>query len=404
MLEVLSVDGLDGLAEGLDVELLVGDGGGVGEVVAVGEVGVLVVLRGLVEERACDEDKELVCGEELVVVVFELFGREVFGDFLEVLFRDATVWVEVFAYLREVDPSGDGGFECGDVFTLFISVVAEVGVAGFDEDDGAEANLAEDGGEEDAGIDAVGLTGGEHFVEEAYVLYVGTRGGVGGAGDGGVGDAAVEGVVPDGEGLLGDILGAVGLVAGESVDDALVEDVGEDLLDVGVLLVDVGGEEEACVDDLAAEFLWEAEGEGAFIDGADVEVEVFDVDLFVVDEAGECEVEWTVLPEEAQLVIFPFDGGMEGVYLPTGGEYFLEYGDVVEGGGVDDNTENGVVGGSGEGEIEGGVGVSGGEEERGVELVVEEGGEGGGEVDLAWVKLFLGGIATGGEEEEEEDP
>lgn len=79
-------------------------------------------------------------------------------------------------------------------------------MAWFDEDDWAEAYLAEYGGEEDAGIDAVGLACVEYFVEEADVLDVGARVGVGCAGDGGVGDAAVEGVVPDGESLFCDVL------------------------------------------------------------------------------------------------------------------------------------------------------------------------------------------------------
>ena len=67
------------------------------------------------------------------------------------------------------------------------------------------------------------------------MLYVGARRGVGGAGDRGVGDAAVEGVVPDGEGLVNDGLGVVVLVAGEAGDGALGEYVGEDLLYVGVV-------------------------------------------------------------------------------------------------------------------------------------------------------------------------
>lgn len=67
-------------------------------------------------------------------------------------------------------------------------------------------------------------------------------------------------------------------------------------------------------------------------------MEVLNVDFLVVDVAGEGEVEGAVLADEAQLVVLPFDGGMEGVGLAPGGEYLLKDGDVVKGGRVDDNA------------------------------------------------------------------
>ena len=77
------------------------------------------------------------------------------------------------------------------------------------------------------------------------------------------------------------------LVACEAEVWVLVEDVGEYLLYVGVVFVYVGCEEVACVE----EGVGGAEGEGAFVDGACVEADVFDVDGFVVDVAGEGEVD-----------------------------------------------------------------------------------------------------------------
>ena len=335
------------MAELFDVELLVAHFVGVGEVLSVGEVGFLVVLGGFVEEAVGEGAFELVDADAALLPLFELPVGEVFGYGAD----GGGVGLQFALEVGEVDPGGDGGFEEGDVFAVFVGVVAEVGVAGFDEDDGFEAYFAEDGGEEDAGVDAVGLAVAVDFVEEAYVLDVGVGGGVGGAGDGGVGDAALEGVAPDGADLFGDVAGSV-LVAGEADGGVAVEDVGEDLLDVGVVFVDVGGEEVAGVD----EGVGGAEGEWAFADGARVEAEVFDVDGFVVDVAGEGEVEGARLAEGDEGVVFPFDVGGEGVVLSAVGEDFLEDGDVVEGGGVDDDAQHGVVARGGEGDLERGEG------------------------------------------------
>ncbi len=293
-------------------------------------------------------------------------------------------------------------------------------MAGLDEDDGPQAYFAQDGGEVDAGVDAVGLARVPHLVEEAYVLHVGGGRRVGGAGDGGVGEAAQQRVVPDGQHLLLYVGFGAGLVALEAGDDALREGVGEDLRYLGVLLVDVGGEEEARVDYVVvavAGLAVVAEREGAFVDGADVDVEVADVGLLVVDVAGEGQVEGTVLADETQAVVFPFDGGGEGVGLAAGGEDFLEDGDVVEVGGVDDDAQHGVVGGGGDGEGErrverrrpAGIGercafLAEGQDEGGVEVAVEEGVDLGGEVHFGGVVLLvlLRG-AAGGEEQEEKD-
>ena len=144
------------------------------------------------------------------------------------------------------------------------------------------------------------------------------------------------------------------LVRGEGLEVQEM-DVGEDEGYLRVLLVDVGGEEEAGVDDavrLFARGVVVAEGEGALVDGADVDVEVADVGFLVVDVAGEGEVEGAVLADEAQAVVFPLDGGVEGVGVAADGEDFLEDGDVVEVGGVDDDAEDGVVGGGGDGDGE----------------------------------------------------
>lgn len=203
-------------AEEFDVKLLVGDGGGVGEVNAVGEIGFAVVFRGFVEEASSHGFFE--CGEIHLsgfVLRYFFFG-EVFFDAGEFVFRESAIGIEISLELGKVDPGSDGGLKEFDVFAVAVGVVAEVGVAGFDKDDGFESYFAKDGGEEDACVNAVGLSSGKDFVEESDMLDIGARRWVGGAGDGGVGDAMVESVVPDGEDLVAYGLRAAGLVASEA--------------------------------------------------------------------------------------------------------------------------------------------------------------------------------------------
>ena len=192
---------------------MVGDGGGVGEVFAVGLVGFTVVLGGFVKEAARNGKFNLLEGERTLLVLFNLLLAEVLLNLLPLGIGQTSVGIEAALEVGEVDPGGDGGFEERELLAVAVGVVAEVGVARFDEDDRFEAEFAEDGGEEDAGVDTVGLARGEDFVEEADVLHVGARRGVGSAGDGGVGDAVVEGVVPDGEHLVADGLRTAGLIA-----------------------------------------------------------------------------------------------------------------------------------------------------------------------------------------------
>ena len=192
-------------------------------------------------------------------------------------------------------------------------------MAGLDEDDGLEANLAHDGGEEDAGVDAVGLSRVVDLVEEAYVLDVGAFGWGRGTGNGGVGDAAFKGVVPDGLDLRGYTL-CIFLVASDTCDDALREDVGEDGVDIGVFLVDVGGEEPSEVVGVVALV---RNGEEAVVGGAVVDAQVLDVDFLVVDVAGEGEVGGALLSCAVEFVVLPFDGGVEGVALAALREFFL---------------------------------------------------------------------------------
>lgn len=85
-----------------------------------------------------------------------------------------TRLVEASVKVWEVDPRGDGGFEEVDVTPILVSIVAEIGMAGFNEDNGFKTKFSEDGCEEDAGIDTVGLTGVADFVKETDVLYVGS--------------------------------------------------------------------------------------------------------------------------------------------------------------------------------------------------------------------------------------
>ena len=83
-------------------------------------------------------------------------------------------------------------------------------------------------------------------------------------------------------------------------------------------------------------------------------------------------------------------------------DYILKDGDIVEDGRVDNDAQDGVVGGRGDGAGEGGevgveyrrFGLVEGEDERGVELVVEEGVDRHGEVDLGRVELLVAGRST----------
>ena len=55
-----------------------------------------------------------------------------------------SVWEEVALEVGEVHPGGDRCFEESDVAAVAVGVEAEVGVAGFDEDDCFEAYFAQD--------------------------------------------------------------------------------------------------------------------------------------------------------------------------------------------------------------------------------------------------------------------
>ena len=122
--------------EDLDVELLVGDGGGVGEVFAVSLVGFTVVLGGFVKEAAGDGEFNLLEGERTLLVLFNLLFAEVLLNLLPLGVGQASVGIEAALEVGEVDPRGDGGFEECELLAVTVGVVAEVGVAGFDEDDG----------------------------------------------------------------------------------------------------------------------------------------------------------------------------------------------------------------------------------------------------------------------------
>ena len=194
---------------------------------------------------------------------------------------------------REIGPAGNGGFEQLEGTAPVVGVVAEIGVAGLDKDDGFQPNLAHDGGEEDARIDTIGLTGVVDLVEEADVLDVGMLGGRRGAGDGGIGDAAFEGVIPDGFDLADHGL-CILLIARDAGDDTLVEDVGEDTVDEGVLLIDVGGKEPAEVVEVP---IVVDDAEEAVVGRAVIDADVFHIDFLVVDEAGEGEVGCALLAD-----------------------------------------------------------------------------------------------------------
>ena len=124
----------------------------------------------------------------------------------------------------------------------------------------------------------------------------------------------------------------------------MLHDVCEYLLNLRVVFVDIGGEEPA---EVAGTSLRDKR-ERAFADGAVGEVQVLDIHLLIVDVAGESKVDGTRGTECAQDVVFPLDGGLEAVGLAASGEDFLDDGDVVECRGVDDDTQDGIVGRRGE--------------------------------------------------------
>ena len=74
----------------------------------------------------------------------------------------------------------------------------------------------------------------------------------------------------------------------------MVEDVGEDTVDEGVLLVDVGGKEPAEVMEVP---IVVDDAEEAVVGRAVVDADVFYIDFLVVDEAGEGEVGCALLAD-----------------------------------------------------------------------------------------------------------
>ena len=116
---------------------------------------------------------EAILLREALTVLYEAVSRSGGSEQVPADLRQTSVGVEAALQLRDVDPRGDGGLDELEVTAVAVCIVSEVGVAGLDEDDGTDAYLAEDGGEEDAGIDAVGLASVPHIVEETYVLHIG---------------------------------------------------------------------------------------------------------------------------------------------------------------------------------------------------------------------------------------
>ena len=160
-----------------------------------------------------------------------------------------------------------------------------------------------------------------------------------------------------------------------------------------MVFVDIAHEEPAVVDGMACR----VDGtKQALVDRTIVEPKVFDVDLLVVDEAGERQVHASLLAEVVQLVVFPFDGNLEVVLLSAAGKHLLQNGDIVECRRVDHDTQHGIGGGrcqrAGEEHLRRVTAVAGECQQHGrVEDVVEGGVVSGGEVNLCWV---VGAVAT----------
>ena len=136
-------DGLDGLAELFDVQLLVANLCGVCKVVAVGREGLGVVDLSFLEEAAGDGCLQIVERHPSVVPTLNIVLRKVFGYFLELLLWQPAFGIDTALQFQQVDPRGYGGFEGHQTPALFVAVVAQVGVTGLHEDDGANAYLTQ---------------------------------------------------------------------------------------------------------------------------------------------------------------------------------------------------------------------------------------------------------------------
>ena len=90
--------------EEFDVELLVGDGGGIGKVGAVGEVGFAVVFGGFVKEAAGNGFFELSEVHFASLILCDLGVGEVFFDASEFGLRESAIREEATLKVREVNP------------------------------------------------------------------------------------------------------------------------------------------------------------------------------------------------------------------------------------------------------------------------------------------------------------
>ena len=126
-------------------------------------------------------------------------------------------------------------------------------MAWFDKDDWLQAYFSQNGCKEDARIDTVGLPGGIDLVEETDMLHIGPRRGVGSACNRAVGQSSVEGIVPNSKNLIGNIL-CRALITIETTHCTLLHDIGKDLVDLGMVLVDIGSKKPSKIGEMSVSF------------------------------------------------------------------------------------------------------------------------------------------------------
>ena len=155
----------------------------------------------------CNGKFELFERDVAIVIGVTLGVREILGYFVEFVVGKSAHGVEATLEFGEIDPGSDGCLEKGNIFAIFIGVIAKIGVTWLDKNDGLKPDFSKYGCEKYAGVDAVGLTRAIDFVKEADMLHIGVGRWIGGTGDGRVGDAVRKGIVPHSEDLVADGIG-----------------------------------------------------------------------------------------------------------------------------------------------------------------------------------------------------
>ena len=197
-------------------------------------------------------------------VVFVLLGFDFFGGGEELQFGKGLEFVRA----QHGGFQAEAGLRGGVEGAIGAQVEGDEAVAGHEDEAAFDADFGEDGGEDDAAIDAVGLGGFDAFIKEADDLGVGEFA-FGGGGDVAVFNAVALEDLPDGVDLLDDFVRVTTLIAVKGIDEFGFEGFLEDAVDPRVVFIHIGGEHPG---EIVGGLIFKIDEEGALVDAAENDV------------------------------------------------------------------------------------------------------------------------------------